>query len=235
MNSSRVAQYLARDTTALHVGVEIGFHYEIQSSRRICLLARHGEMIHSSLTSAGHFDMFTAVSGGTGVLSGPTTRTAFAKRHASLVSEQPELILWRSAVKPFSIIFGILAAVLVICALLLVFGVRFTSDVMAYDPAKEIVATGTVSGHDTFGCPASDGELGDHVVLKTADKTYEVHLAPSRVMRSLKWKFNDGDKIEVRGAQVRFRGKEGLIARQVTKGDEIFTFRDDKGVLLVHQ
>ncbi|HWR17631.1 MAG TPA: hypothetical protein VN577_22570 [Terriglobales bacterium] len=137
--------------------------------------------------------------------------------------------------KPFSIFFGILAAVLVVVALLLVFGVRFTSDVMAYDPAKETTIAGIVAQHDEFACPASDGELGSHILLKTADKSYEVHLAPARVMRSMKWKFNDGDKIEVRGAPVRFRGHDGLMARQITKGDEVFTFRDPQGQLLVRQ
>lgn len=137
--------------------------------------------------------------------------------------------------KPFSIFFGILAAVLVIAFLLLVFGVRFTSDVMAYNPANEIVATGVVTGAEEFACPAGEGELGAHVLLKTADKTYEIHLAPSRIMRSVKWDFKDGQQIEVRGAKVRFRGKEGLIARQITRGDEIFTFRDADGKMLIRQ
>lgn len=137
--------------------------------------------------------------------------------------------------KPFSIFFGIFAAIVFIAVLLLVFGVRFTSDVMAYDPAREIVAYGTVSGHDEFACPASDGELGEHILLKVDDKLYEVHLAPSRVVRSMKWKFANGEKIEVRGAQVRYRGKEGLIARQITRGDEVFNFRDPGGQLLLKQ
>lgn len=137
--------------------------------------------------------------------------------------------------KPFSVVFGILAAVVVIALLLLVFGVRFTSDVMAYNPSNEIVTTGVVSDVHEFACPASEGELGQHFMLIAPDKNYEIHLAPSRVMRSVKWAFKDGDKIEVRGARVRFHGKEGLIARQIARGDEIFTFRDPQGKLLVQQ
>lgn len=137
--------------------------------------------------------------------------------------------------KPFSIIGGILAAVVVVAVLLLVFGVRFTSDVMAYDAAKEIVASGTVTGHEEFACPASESELGDHLLLKSGDKVYEVHLAPARVMRSTHWEFKTGENIEVRGAAVKFRGKDGLLARQITRGNEVFTFRDPQGKMLVRQ
>ncbi len=137
--------------------------------------------------------------------------------------------------KPFSVFFGMVAAVLVVAALLLVFGVRFTSDVMSYDPAKEILATGTVVGSEEFACPASHGELGGHILLKAADREYEIHLAPSRVMRSVNWKFKNGEQLEVRGAKVRFRGKEGLIARQIIRGDDVFTFRDPAGNLVVQQ
>jgi hypothetical protein len=137
--------------------------------------------------------------------------------------------------KVFSVLLGTLAAVLLIAVLLLVFGVRFSSDAMVYDPAREIVATGTVQGHDEFACPASNGELGDHILLKANNKLYEVHLAPARIMRSTQWKFNNGQTIEVRGAEVRYRGQDGLIARQITSGDNVYTFRDASGQLLLKQ
>jgi hypothetical protein len=137
--------------------------------------------------------------------------------------------------KPKCFLLGMLGGVAVIALLLLVFGVRFTSDVMAYDASKEIDAKGTVIASEDFACPASQGELGGHFVLKTADGEYEVHLAPARVLRSLHWKFAPGEQIEVRGAKVRFRGKPGLLARQITAGNEIYTLRDPNGVLVVRQ
>jgi hypothetical protein len=72
-------------------------------------------------------------------------------------------------------------------------------------------------------------------MLIAPDKNYEIHLAPLRVMRSVERAFKDGDKIEVRGAKVNFHGTEGLMARQITRGDETFTFRDAQGKLLVQQ
>lgn len=140
-----------------------------------------------------------------------------------------------AGMKSFSLLFGTLGAVVVIAGLLLVFGVRFTSDLMSYDPAKEVLVKGTVTGLAEFACPADDGELGRHLTLKTADHEYEVHLAAARIMRGVGWQFKPGDIIEVRGALVRFRGKEGLLARQITVGNNIYTFRDPAGKLLITQ
>ncbi len=134
-----------------------------------------------------------------------------------------------------SFLIGMLGGVALIAVLLLVFGVRFTSDVMAYNAANEINVTGTIVSTEDFACPASQGELGSHFTLKTADDEYEVHLAPARIMRSLKWKFEPGQQIQVIGAKVRFRGKDGLLARQIMRGDEMFTIRDSQGMLLLKQ
>lgn len=137
--------------------------------------------------------------------------------------------------KSFSLLFGTIGAVVVIAGLLLVFGVRWTSDQMSYDAAKEFTLQGTIVGFAEFACPASDGELERHLTLKTDKGEYEVHLAPSRIMRSVGWKFEQGDSIVVRGAPVQFRGKQGLLAKQITVGDNIYTIRDSSGRMLLTQ
>jgi len=137
--------------------------------------------------------------------------------------------------KPKCFLFGMLGGVALIALLLLVFGVRFTSDVMSYDASKEISANGTVTAGEEFACPASEGELGAHFVLKTANGDYVVHLAPARVMRSLHWNFKPGQQVEVVGAQVRYQGKPGLLAKTITTDSEIYTLRDGEGVLVVKQ
>jgi len=147
--------------------------------------------------------------------------------------EHPEMHV--SPNKSFGLLFGTVGAVVVIAGLLLVFGVRFTSDYVAYDPAKEMTVTGTVMGFDEFACPAADGELERHLTLQTESKSYEIHLAAARIMRSVGWDFKTGDKIQVLGAPVRYRGKDGLLVRQITVGQNIYTFRDPKGELLIRQ
>jgi hypothetical protein len=137
--------------------------------------------------------------------------------------------------KSFSLLFGTLGAIVVIAGLLVVFGVRFTSDYMMYDPAKEITVKGTVAGLAEYACPGADGELERHLTLKTTSGDYEIHLAPSRVMRSVGWEFKAGQTIEVLGAQVRYRGQDGLIARQIREGENVYTLRGTNGVLLIKQ
>lgn len=137
--------------------------------------------------------------------------------------------------KPKCFLLGMLGGVALIALLLLVFGVRFTSDVMAYDASKEISAKGTVAAGDEFACPGSQGELGAHFILKTGQGDYVVHLAPARVMRSLHWNFQPGQQVEVVGAQVRYQGKNGLLAKTITTDRDIYTLRDGSGVLVVKQ
>jgi len=113
--------------------------------------------------------------------------------------------------------------------------VRFTSDYMTYDAAKEITVRGTVVGFAEYACPGADGELERHLTLKTPTGNYEIHLAATRVMRSVGWQFKEGETIQVLGAQVRYRGQDGLIARQITEGENVYTFRGPNGVLLIKQ
>ncbi len=137
--------------------------------------------------------------------------------------------------KSYSLLFGTLGAIVVIAGLLLVFGVRFTSDYMAYDSAKETTIIGTVTGTAEYACPGADGELERHVTLKTNDGQYEIHLAASRILRSVGWQFKEGDSLQVLGAKVKYQNRGGLIARQITMGNSVFTFRGPGGVLLLKQ
>lgn len=139
-----------------------------------------------------------------------------------------------------SFILGAVFAVAVIAVVLMIAGVNFHTPVRAqgaalYDPAHEVVLKGVVEQEQEFACPVSEGELGDHVMLKTADGITQVHMAAGRIMRSQSIKFAPGDKIEVLGATVRIAGNDGLIARQITRGDVIYVLRDQKGQLLVVQ
>ncbi len=147
--------------------------------------------------------------------------------------QHPEMQV--SPSKSFGLLFGTIGAVVVIAGMLLVFGVRFSSDNVAYDPAKEMTIKGTVIGLEEFACPAADGELERHLMLQTDSKAYEIHLAAARIMRSAGWQFQMGDKLEILGAPVRFRGKDGLLVRQITFGPNVYTFRDPQGQLLLRQ
>jgi len=135
---------------------------------------------------------------------------------------------------------GMIFAVAVIAVLLLVFGVNFHRPVTVqgaalYNPAAEVTLKGVVQKVEEFACPVSEGELGDHLLLRTADDTVQVHLAAARIMRGQNLKFLPGDQIVVIGSRVHSQGKDGVIAREITRGDETITFRDAEGKLLLTQ
>ena len=138
------------------------------------------------------------------------------------------------------LLYGMIVAVLVIGVLLLVLGVSFHRPATAqgaalYNPADEVVARGVVREVQEFDCPVSEGELASHLMVTTADGVLQVHLAPVRIMAGQKLSFFLGDQIEVVGSKIRLNGKNGVIAREITRGNESFIFRDHEGKLLLVQ
>jgi len=140
-----------------------------------------------------------------------------------------------------SLILGTVVGVAVIAALLWVSGVmKFERPVTAqgaalYNRANETTVKGVVRDLAEFDCPVSEGEIGSHLMLMTADGALQIHLAPARIMRSHQMSFAPGDQLEVVGSPVRIGGKEGLIAREVRRGNESFVLRDADGRLMLVQ
>ena len=139
-----------------------------------------------------------------------------------------------------SLLYGMAFAVVILAVLLLVLGVNFQRPSPAqgaalYKAANEVTLKGVVQDVEDFDCPVSENELGSHLLLKTADGTVLVHLAPVRIMTGQKLKFAPGDQIEVIGAKVHVAGKSGVIAREIVRGNEDLVFRDNVGNLLMVQ
>lgn len=139
-----------------------------------------------------------------------------------------------------SLLYGLVFAVVVISVLLLIAGVGFHRPVTVqgaalYNSANEVTTKGVVQEIQEFDCPVSEGELGSHLLLKTDDGVLQVHLAPVRIMSGQNLHFAPGDQIEVVGAKVRLMGENGLIAREITRGNESYIFRDREGKLLLTQ
>lgn len=132
-------------------------------------------------------------------------------------------------------------AIAVIAGVLWVLGFGFHPPITEqgaalYNANNEMTATGVVQELQEFDCPVSEHELGAHLKLQTADAgTLQIHMAPSRILRGQNIKFAVGDKLTVVGAKFRFEGKNGIIAREITRGDETIIFRNNQGKLLLVQ
>lgn len=98
-----------------------------------------------------------------------------------------------------------------------------------YDPATESVFKGTVEEVRDRECPVSGG-MGSHLILRLADgTTIEVHLAPTKFVKTYELVFNKGDQVEVTGSKVKFEGADTIFAREVKRGNDDFVFRDKDG------
>jgi hypothetical protein len=120
------------------------------------------------------------------------------------------------------------AATVVLIVLLTAVTSRKDPDVLVYRAANEMVAVGTVEDVQEFYCPVTD-DRGTHVLLKSDRGTMLVHVAISRFLREQQFAIRPGERLQVTGAKIRYQGKEGMIAREVIRGDEVFTVRDTAG------
>jgi len=142
--------------------------------------------------------------------------------------------------KILGLLSGVVFAAVMISVLLLVLGVNFQRPVTVqgaalYNAANEVAVQGVVQGVEDFDCPVSEGEVSGHLALKTADGLVQVHLAPVRILRGQRINFVPGDSIAVVGSKLRLAGKNGIIAREITRGNETIIFRDQDGKLLLTQ
>jgi DNA/RNA endonuclease YhcR with UshA esterase domain len=98
-----------------------------------------------------------------------------------------------------------------------------------YDPAAEATFIGTVEQIRDRQCPVSGG-MGSHLILSLSPgQTIEVHLATAKFVKTYEFVFNKGDVVTVVGTKVQFEGVETIFAREVTRGDSTFVFRDKDG------
>lgn len=122
----------------------------------------------------------------------------------------------------------ILVALLTI-AVLPAFANPQNANVPRYDVTKEVTLKGVVTDVVDRTCPVSGG-MGSHFILKVADgSSIEVHLAPTKFVKNYELVFHKGDQVEVIGSKVNFEDKDTIFARQITRGNDSFVFRDEKG------
>jgi hypothetical protein len=116
--------------------------------------------------------------------------------------------------------------------LALVLGARClqaTEHAPKYDKAKEAQITGVVVAVKDYTCPIS-GTLGAHITVQPEHgRAIEVHLAATKYVKTYEMVFAKGDKVEVLGSKLKLDGSEAIMVREITRGQDTFTFRDANG------
>jgi hypothetical protein len=69
------------------------------------------------------------------------------------------------------------------------------------------------------------GGGGFHLKLTAPSGPIEVHVGPSSFVASKNVTFTKGDTLKVLGSKVAMAGQEVVIAREITKGDQVLTLR----------
>jgi hypothetical protein len=138
-----------------------------------------------------------------------------------------------------SILLATFSAIVLIAVLMLMLGINVhpvpAQGAKLYDPGTEVTMKGKVEEIRDFACPVSEGEIGRHLMFKTAEGIVQVHLAAGRIIRSHKLSFNTGDQLTIIGSKVQLYGRNDLIAREINRGNESFVLRDRSGNLMLMQ
>jgi hypothetical protein len=105
-----------------------------------------------------------------------------------------------------------------------------------YDVATEATVTGSVESVEQITSPGGGrgrrGLGGTHLTLKTKADTLEVHLGPTAFLNEKKVAIAKGDTLMIVGSRVTVDGEPVFIAKEVRKGDSVWTLRDAAGLPL---
>lgn len=109
-----------------------------------------------------------------------------------------------------------------------------------YNAGTEMTVSGTVNevqqisgqtagaaGTTWARCPR--GWTGTHLLLNTDAGPLIVHVGPSAYLASKNFGLAAGDQVKIMGSKVQYQGSDFLIAKEITKGDQVLTLRDSRG------
>lgn len=68
-----------------------------------------------------------------------------------------------------------------------------------------------------------------HLMVKTGSDTLDVYLTPKSFLDDMGMDFSKGDEISLTGSKVKVGDADLILARELVKGNNTFTLRDDKG------
>jgi hypothetical protein len=98
----------------------------------------------------------------------------------------------------------------------------------AYDAAN--VMNEIVSVVESREVPKGDALGGIHILVKSDSVTIDVFLGPTEFVKQFEFNVSKGDRVQVAGSKVKFRGADIILAREVRNQQMTLYLRDRKGV-----
>ena len=98
---------------------------------------------------------------------------------------------------------------------------------LPYNFQSEIKIKGTVADIKLNGTEANTEVAG--LVVTTGAGSIEVLLCPKSFLDDMGVSFSKGDEVEITGSKVRHDDLDGMLAREVVKGNDTVVLRDKQG------
>jgi hypothetical protein len=135
-----------------------------------------------------------------------------------------------------------LTATILLWSLCAVAPARAAQEIPTYDPNTEGTFTGTVADVresglgplgwvtrvHTFGL-GHQGPDNKQLVFETDTDSLRVHLGPTAFLRDRKVEITTGDRLSITGSRVTLGGSDVVLAREIRKGDAVWTLRNAAG------
>jgi len=103
-----------------------------------------------------------------------------------------------------------------------------TTGLPEYNPANMIHAKFQVAEFKVV--PAPEPLEGAHLMVKNGNgETLDVFLGPAKYIKIFNLPLNPGDRVDILGSEVKFKGDNLVLGREVTKGAVTMILRDDTG------
>jgi hypothetical protein len=98
---------------------------------------------------------------------------------------------------------------------------------LKYDPATEAKLKGAVE--ELKFVPPSGGKPIGYLTVKSGADSVQVFLGPKKFLDDMGANFKPGEVVEVVGSKVKQDGADVILAREVSKGDDVLTLRFKDG------
>jgi hypothetical protein len=96
-----------------------------------------------------------------------------------------------------------------------------------YDPATETKVKGTVQ--ELKFVPSTGGKPAAIMRVTSGSDNIDVFLCPKSFYDDMGASFKAGDEVEVTGSKVKENGADVILAREVSKGNDVLTLRFKDG------
>lgn len=101
------------------------------------------------------------------------------------------------------------------------------SNLPKYDVQTETKTNGVIDEINQL--PVGARKDFTELIIKSGDDKFHIYVCPKRFQDEIGVSFSKGDQVAVTGSRVKQDASDVILARELVKGTDTLTFRDNKG------